>query len=618
MRIRTFLITVIVLLFIFADTDGRKSGGRSSSGSGSRRRTSNTRTTQRPRTTQGGSTPNRIGWNVPPNNNNKAPSSSNAKPSAPVSEHASKTSATNVQSGHPSGNPPPYSPSGYPSGNPPPYSPSGGYPRQPAGNTYSGAGYNQGYPSPNMNPSYPGYGGHSPYGQAYNPSMHHNAPPAYTPYGGGQSYGGFGHGGHQSYGQPSYAQPSYVQPAIAQAPALTVLQPSRPGIGQLAKEALVYSSVSAGVSAAVNRLLPGGIYGRSPGSGGGGGSHTEITYNNYYNNQSNPTGANGETSNNNGASSAAQPPVQPPPPAADKKVEANAPSNAGSTDNANSQLPPQNDNPSQPNYPISNDEVKKLSESLVEVDKNNAYKYITVNLQGETKEDSTTDDASLPLLDVKPEAYEIPTIKSVLALQDNYELDVKTKETVTSDERREESELLDKFMETEVLKAAMKFLADKGFIPNDEYEFKDTLKRIWFSQFRRVEGEPSSSGFEAVFVAEKLDSYMIGPQNWIYFAKQEAQKKLDYRGYIKDVKLGDKGEAIKIRTAFNIPDTKHAVTTLLVGLSPELEMALYTVCFYVRPNDVCPVSLAGKDVNLVSTRFNDFGKDILIAGFIAG
>lgn len=244
---------------------------------------------------------------------------------------------------------------------------------------------------------------------------------------------------------------------------------------------------------------------------------------------------------------------------------------------------------------------------------------------------------------MKAEAYEIPTVKSVLALHDNYEIDVKVKEIVTPEERKEETELLDKFLETDVFKAMMKFLVDKGFIPNDEYEFKDTLRRIWFSQFQRVEGEPSSSGFEAVFVAEKLDSYMIGPQSWIYFAKQEAQKNLDYRGYIKDIKLGDvsnniinnlyycqnhiiyvcyhifqKGEIIKIRSAFNVPDTKHSITTLLVGLSPELEMALYTLCFYVRPNDVCPISLNGKDVNLVSTRFNYFGKDILIAGFIAG
>lgn len=127
----------------------------------------------------------------------------------------------------------------------------------------------------------------------------------------------------------------------------------------------------------------------------------------------------------------------------------------------------------------------------------------------------------------------------MLALHDNYEMDVKVKETVSSEERKEETELLDRFLETDVFKAAMKFLVDKGFIPNDEYEFKDTLRRIWFSQFQRVEGEPSSSGFEAVFLAEKLDSYMIGPQNWIYFAKQEAQKNLDYRGYIKDVKLAD-------------------------------------------------------------------------------
>ncbi|GAB1867992.1 Endoribonuclease [Camponotus japonicus] len=620
MKIRTSLIIVIVLLFIFADTDGRKTSGRRSGTSTYRR--SGTRTTHRPQQSQsGGSTPNKIGWNVPPSGNTKATgTSNNAKPSAPVSEQASKTSATNAQSGYSSAN----------SNNPPPYSPSGGYSgaRPPYSNTY-----NQGYPSPN--PSYPG--GHAPYGQAYSPA---GAPPAYSPYGGGQSYGGQPYGGQSyggqpyhgggfgqsSYGQPSYGQQSFgqpVQPALAQAPALTVLQPSRPGIGQLAKEALVYSSVSAGVSAAVNRLLPGGIYGRSPGSGGGGGGgNTEVTYNNYYYNQSAP--ANGEAPASNNGSPPNIPPASVVAPAqaaptaeADKKAAetSNAPSNAAPPNNAGSQP---NNNPIQPNYPISNDEVKKLTENLFTIDKNNAYQYITVNLQGETKEDGTTDDASLPLLDVKPEAYEIPTIKSTLALHDNYEMDVKTKETVTPEERKEESELLDNFLETDVFKAAMKFLVEKEFIPNDEYEFRDTLRRIWFSQFQRVEGEPSSSGFEAVFLAEKLDSYMIGPQSWIYYAKQEAQKKLDYRGYIKDVKLGDKGEAIKVRTAFNVPDTKHSVTTLLVGLSPELEMALYTVCFYVRPNDVCPILLGGKEVNLVSTRFNYFGKDILIAGFIAG
>ena len=140
---------------------------------------------------------------------------------------------------------------------------------------------------------------------------------------------------------------------------------------------------------------------------------------------------------------------------------------------------------------------------------------------------------------MKPEAYDIPTIKSVLALHDNYELDVKTKENVTPEERKEESDLLDEFLKSEVLLSAMRFLAEKGYIPNDEYEFKDTLKRIWFSQFKRIDGDASSSGFETVFLAEQFDSEIIGLHNWIYFAKQEEANKINYLGYIKEQKLGE-------------------------------------------------------------------------------
>lgn len=140
---------------------------------------------------------------------------------------------------------------------------------------------------------------------------------------------------------------------------------------------------------------------------------------------------------------------------------------------------------------------------------------------------------------MKDEAYELPTIKAVLSLHDNYELDVKTKETVTSEERDEEDALLKEFLKTDVLSTAMKFLADKGYIPNDEYEFKDALKRIWFSQFKRIDGDASSSGFETVFLAEQIEKEIIGLHNWIYYAKQEAAKKLNYLGYIKQSSLGN-------------------------------------------------------------------------------
>lgn len=121
---------------------------------------------------------------------------------------------------------------------------------------------------------------------------------------------------------------------------------------------------------------------------------------------------------------------------------------------------------------------------------------------------------------------------------------------MTPDERREEDALLDTFLATDVMKTAMKYLSDKGYVANDEYEFKDALKRIWFSQFKRIDGEPSSSGFETVFLAEQFDSEIIGLHNWIYFAKQEEASKLNYLGYIKKAELGSVSSFEEVESLF--------------------------------------------------------------------
>lgn len=146
---------------------------------------------------------------------------------------------------------------------------------------------------------------------------------------------------------------------------------------------------------------------------------------------------------------------------------------------------------------------------------------------------------SCRLLSVKDEAYEIPTIKAVAALHDKYILDIKVKETMTPEKRKDQNELLDQFMQTDIMQATLKFLAEKGYVTNDEYDFKDTLRRIWFTQFKRIDADPGSSGFETVFLAEQFDKEIIGMHNWIYYAKQEAAKKLNYLGYIKQQSLGD-------------------------------------------------------------------------------
>lgn len=387
---------------------------------------------------------------------------------------------------------------------------------------------NSGYhPSPGMNNGY-----HPSYNQPHQP---------YNPY-------------NPSYGH-SYTPGTGYNPPVGHAPQTILVQSagqsSRPGIGQLAKEALVFAGVSAGVNAVANRIIPGGIYGghgysSHPATAGNAAvppvTHTQITYNNYYNNGSIPE--------NPVAPAVAQAPVAAapaqasatPPPIVPLETDSNLRNNSDVPNTEPAIVTPKNEDemfPSPLGSIITKNDVEKLTEDLFEKDTNNAFKFITMNLQGQKMDDSTKDDASEPLLTVKAEAYEIPTIKTIIALHDNYDLDIKVKEVVTSEERKEESDFIDAILETDVMKTTMKFLAEKGYVPNDEYEFKDILKRIWFSQFKRIDGEPGSSGFETVFLAEKFDAEIIGMHNWIYYAKREEDKKLNYLGYIKQTPLGD-------------------------------------------------------------------------------
>lgn len=94
------------------------------------------------------------------------------------------------------------------------------------------------------------------------------------------------------------------------------------------------------------------------------------------------------------------------------------------------------------------------------------------------------------------------------------------------------------------MSAAMRFLADKGFVRKDYYEYKDTLRKIWFDLFSRGQGKIGSSGFEHVFMAEtkqtdSANTEVLGLHNWIYFNAEESKNHADYLGYIKKVDIGN-------------------------------------------------------------------------------
>ncbi|XP_034952354.1 poly(U)-specific endoribonuclease homolog [Chelonus insularis] len=259
---------------------------------------------------------------------------------------------------------------------------------------------------------------------------------------------------------------------------------------------------------------------------------------------------------------------------------------------------------------VTDEDLEKLSEALFIKDSNNAFKHIQLNLQKQTSSSSSKDEAPEPLLTVNSVALQIPTIQRVIAIYDNYQLDPKVHEYISPSQREEESLLVDTFLSTNVMSMAMRFLADKGFVRKDYYEYKDTLRRLWFNLYSRGEGKIGSTGFEHVFLTEvKLGTEVSGLHNWIYFNAEEVKKRADYLGYIKKVDLGENAVILKLHAKFNGVD--KPVTTMFIGTSPELEMALYTVCYFARPDSSCPVSLGGTKFNIQTYKFKYRGKELI-------
>ncbi|GLV40220.1 uncharacterized protein CBL_03632 [Carabus blaptoides fortunei] len=258
-------------------------------------------------------------------------------------------------------------------------------------------------------------------------------------------------------------------------------------------------------------------------------------------------------------------------------------------------------------------ELKDFSEALLRRDVNNAAKYVTANIQGKTTSQSKNDEAPQKLLEIRSEAYEIPTIAKLKLLHNNYILDVNENEHVTAQERAEENELLDTMLTTPIMQYTKNFLISKGKLSKDPKDFKDLLKSLWFNMYSRAGGKISSSGFEHIFLAELKKNEVSGLHNWIYFDQAEITQLADYLGYMKKIDLGEKGSILKFH--FKLNGVDKPVDSMFIGTSPELEMALYTTCYMFRANRICPLKLNGNHfiVRTYSIRYR--GKNMIGSAF---
>ncbi|XP_046832487.1 AT-rich interactive domain-containing protein 1A-like [Vespa crabro] len=505
--------------------------------------------------------------------------------------------------------------------------------------------YPQGHGSFPVTHNYPLQSGvpHYPNMQTSHPMNNHYAPGGYAP-------GGYGSGPAfypQQQGQ-YLAQPA-AQPYI---PGQTVLmvpgqQSSGRGFGDMIKEALVFSTINAGVNRLINphqhyyEPKPSGTEGST---GGSTGTTTHITYNNQYFNNYPVNGTNGTMDPQNMGSppnpmynpTGSNPQQNSAIPIANSGIYYPPSNIPGISDGNNVRSPNQlgvtgvstvtkndtnlyvqgNDSNKQINnttantadiyqYIISDNDLYKISEDLFAQEEHNLTKYIIMNLQARSNPGNVTDVAERQLLYVQSDAYNILTIKVIRMLYENYERNSSKKENRTFEKRMEENIFLDVILNTNVMHTAMKWLSSRGFIDPDDFERKDILRHIWFTQFHGT-----SSGFERVFASEVYgDTDILGVQDWIYFNHEESSKNINYMGYVDKMDLGNKASLVKLN--FNMNGITRPNVTIFVGTTPELEMALYTICFYARPNNLCPVSLGNTTFNIYTHAFRYFGKDLI-------
>ena len=532
--------------------------------------------------------------------------------------------------------------------------------------------YPQAHPaSPGSQFGQPHIGGHPSYPQQAAPSGPWPAPsfsapahqPSAMPFGNPYSLHPPGNA-YNAPGQAYYPQQSHVlaQPAMQPfVPGQTIVmmpgqQDSGRGFGQMVKEALVFSTINAGVNRVLNPHTHHYVESRPAESAPT--STTHVTYNNQYFNA--PPGANGTmnppnvaqgngpTDNPTGtyapnagtyapnagtytpntgahASSAGTGPV--PSSSGDNVNLINNPNNrvsspsgaatgTGVTGRIVTPTTQSNVSNNQGNsttnantvdntlsYRISDDELAKITEDLF-AKSPNISKYIKLNLQNHTTSPNVTDGAKYPLFEINPELLDFPSISVTRTLYDSYEHDYRKKLNRTLEIREHENLLIDTYLNTNVMATTMQWLADRGFIDPDDFERKDVIRRIWFTMF-----SGSSCGFERVFASENYGTAVIGVQDWVYFENQETLKRIDYMGYVDKLNLGSTSSLLKLN--FQMDGVVRPNATIFVGTMPELEMSLYTICFYARPNNACPVSLGGTKFNVYTHAFTYFGNDVI-------
>ena len=177
---------------------------------------------------------------------------------------------------------------------------------------------------------------------------------------------------------------------------------------------------------------------------------------------------------------------------------------------------------------VSDGDLATFFSSLLNEDSNNLASSLRLNTGCKTSVGRPSDCSPQPLFG-RLEARELqarPVYRKLMALYDNYLEDVTRVEDRTSQERREEADLLDEIMKSSTMKETIKFLRSKKLWTKSTNDFRKFLSELWFDNYSRGGRILGSSGFEHVFLGEKKRGVVQGFHNWVYFYYMEKLNKV--------------------------------------------------------------------------------------------
>ncbi|KAK7386295.1 hypothetical protein VNO78_26430 [Psophocarpus tetragonolobus] len=208
---------------------------------------------------------------------------------------------------------------------------------------------------------------------------------------------------------------------------------------------------------------------------------------------------------------------------------------------------------------------------------------------------------------VSDDVFRRPTFSRFLSLLDNYNPHQGYKEVVTPEERQEQDSFIEEISRTAPIKYLHNYLASKGITSQSYQDFKRMMTNLWFDLYGRGGTSGSSSAFEHVFVGEiKQSGEVSGFHNWLQFYHEEEKGNVDYQGYIFPRRRGEMpdSETQLLTIQFEWNGVLKSVSSTLVGVSPEFEIALYTLCFYAGGEDN-HVQLGPYEVNIKCYRLGN-------------